>query len=78
MPHRWERYCDEEVAGRTLLILGAGDLARGVAVLGRALGMRIVAVTRSPEKKRPHAALFDEIHGVPELRRLLPLPMPSS
>jgi phosphoglycerate dehydrogenase-like enzyme len=71
--HRWERYCDEEVAGRTLLILGAGDLARGVAVLGRALGMRILAVTRSPEKKRPHAALFDEIHGVPELRRLLPL-----
>ena len=36
--HRWERYCDEEVAGRTLLTLGAGDLARGVAVIGRASG----------------------------------------
>ena len=53
--HRWERYCDEEVAGRILLILGAGDLARGVAQIGRALGMRIIAVTRSPEKPRPHA-----------------------
>ncbi len=71
--HRWERYCDEEVAGRTLLTIGAGDLARGVAVIGRALGMRIAAVTRSPEKKRPHAHLFDEIHGVSQLRRLLPL-----
>src|SRR5580704_14016562 len=70
--HRWERYCDEEVAGRTLLTVGAGDLARGVAVIGRALGMRIVAVTRSPEKQRPHAAVFDEIRGVAELRRLLP------
>ncbi len=70
--HRWERYCDEEVAGRTLLTIGAGDLARGVAVIGRALGMRVVAVTRSPGKKRPHAAVFDEIHGVAELRRLLP------
>ena len=70
--HRWVRYCDEEVAGRTLLTLGAGDLARGVAKVGRALGMRIVAVTRSPEKPRPYADLFDEIHGVPELRRLLP------
>jgi phosphoglycerate dehydrogenase-like enzyme len=71
--HRWERYCDEEVAGRTLLTIGAGDLARGVAVLGRAFGMRILAVTRSPEKKRPHAEMFEEIHGVNELRRLLPL-----
>jgi len=70
--HRWERYCDEEVAGRTMLTIGAGDLARGVAVIGRALGMRIVAVTRSPEKERPHADLFEEIHGVQQLRRLLP------
>ncbi|SED34575.1 Phosphoglycerate dehydrogenase [Rhizobiales bacterium GAS191] len=70
--HRWLRYCDEEVAGRTLLTIGAGDLARGVAVLGRALGMRIIAVTRSPDKDRPHAHVFDEIHGVSQLRRLLP------
>lgn len=71
--HRWERYCDEEVAGRTLLTIGAGDLARAVAVVGRALGMRIVAVTRSPEKLREHKHVFDEIHGVAELHRLLPL-----
>jgi phosphoglycerate dehydrogenase-like enzyme len=71
--HRWERYCDEEVAGRTLLTIGAGDLARGVAVIGRALGMRVIAITRSPEKKRPHADLFDEIRGVSDLRRFLAL-----
>ena len=71
--HRWDRYCDQEVAGRTLLTLGAGDLARAVAVVGRALGMRIIAVTRNPEKPREHRHLFDEIHGVPELGRLLPL-----
>lgn len=71
--HRWERYCDEEVAGRTLLTIGAGDLARGVAVIGRALGMRVIAVTRSPEKPREHSHVFDEIHGVSALGRLLPL-----
>jgi phosphoglycerate dehydrogenase-like enzyme len=71
--HRWERYCDEEVAGRTLLTIGAGDLARAVAVVGRALGMRVIAVTRSPEKPRGHAHVFDGIHGVRELHRLLPL-----
>jgi phosphoglycerate dehydrogenase-like enzyme len=71
--HRWQRYCDEAVAGRTLLTIGAGDLAGGVATIGRVLGMRIVAVTRSPEKQRQHAPLFDEIHGVQRLRHLLPL-----
>ena len=69
--HRWVRYCDEEVARRTLVVIGAGDLARGVARIGRALDMRIVAVTRSPQKPRPHAALFDEIHGVAALRSVL-------
>ena len=70
--HRWERYCDEEVAGRTLLTIGAGDLARGVAVVGRALGMRVVAVTRRPDLPRAHADVFDEIFGVSALRGLLP------
>lgn len=71
--HRWERYCDEEIAGRTLLTIGAGDLARGVAVIGRALGMRVIAVTRSPEKPREHRHVFDEIYGASALGRLLPL-----
>jgi phosphoglycerate dehydrogenase-like enzyme len=63
--HRWTRYCGEEVAGRTIVVIGAGDLARGVAKLARALDMRIVAVAREPAKDRAHGALFDEIvpHG---------------
>ena len=59
--HRWTRYCAEEVAGRTLVILGAGDLARGAARLAKAFDMHVVAVARDPAKARDHAALFDEI-----------------
>ncbi len=59
--HRWTRYCGEEVAGRTIAVIGAGDLARGVAKLARALDMRVVAVAREPAKSRAHGALFDEI-----------------
>jgi phosphoglycerate dehydrogenase-like enzyme len=59
--HRWTRYCGEEVAGRTIVIIGAGDLARGVARLARALDMRVVAVARDPAKSRAHGTLFDEI-----------------
>jgi phosphoglycerate dehydrogenase-like enzyme len=58
--HRWTRYCGEEVAGRTLVVIGAGDLARGVARVGQALGLRIIAVARDPAKPRP-AGLFDEV-----------------
>jgi phosphoglycerate dehydrogenase-like enzyme len=59
--HRWTRYCAEEIAGRTLVILGAGDLARGCARIAKALDMRVVAVARDPAKTRAHASLFDEV-----------------
>ncbi len=59
--HRWTRACVAEVAGKTLVILGAGDLARGCARIARALDMRVLAVTRDPARDRSHAALFDAV-----------------
>ena len=59
--HRWVRYCGEEVAGRTLVIVGAGDLARGCAKLARAFDMRIIAIGRDAGKARAHNDLFDEV-----------------
>jgi len=69
--HRWTRYCGEEVAGRRLLIIGAGDLARGVAQRGRAFEMAVVAVARDPARRRAHHALFDEIVGPEQLHSAL-------
>ncbi|MFC0409670.1 D-2-hydroxyacid dehydrogenase [Roseomonas elaeocarpi] len=69
---RWVRYCGEDVAGRTLLIIGAGDLARGCARIGRALDMRVVALARRPERERAHAALFNRVAPISELHALLP------
>jgi hypothetical protein len=59
--HRWTRGCATEIAGRTLVILGAGDLARGCARLARALDMQVVAIARDPARTRAHADLFDEV-----------------
>ncbi len=42
--HRWERYCGDELAGKTLGILGAGQVGRHVAAAARFFGMRVVAV----------------------------------
>jgi phosphoglycerate dehydrogenase-like enzyme len=41
--HRWERYCGEELAGKTLGILGAGRVGRAVAAAARFFDMRVIA-----------------------------------
>jgi phosphoglycerate dehydrogenase-like enzyme len=68
--HRWTRYCGEEVASRTIVTIGAGDLARGVARIGQALGMRVIAVARDPSKSRPDG-LFDEVMPTSRLHAAL-------
>ena len=69
--HRWERYCNKAVAGRTLAIVGAGDLARGCARLAKAFDMQVVAVTRDPARSREHGALFDAVRPIGELHAVL-------
>lgn len=69
--HSWVRYCGEEVAGRTLVIIGAGDLARGCARLARAFDMRVIAIGRDPGKPRAHNDLFDEVRPLPGLHAAL-------
>jgi phosphoglycerate dehydrogenase-like enzyme len=58
---RWTRYCGEEVAGRRIVIVGAGDLARGIAQRARAFEMHVTAIGRTAGKGRSHDGLFDEI-----------------
>lgn len=69
--HRWTRYCGEAVAGRRLVLVGAGDLARGCANLARAFGLHTIAVTNNPARPREHGALFDEIVPVSALHTTL-------
>ncbi len=65
--HRWTRQCVEEVAGRHVVIVGGGDLARGIAHRARAFEISTVAIARSATKERPHNALFDAVRPVTEL-----------
>jgi glyoxylate/hydroxypyruvate reductase A len=57
----------ERLGGKTLAIVGLGDIGRMVARTARALGMRIIGVTRSG---RPVAGV-DRVHPRRELRRAL-------
>jgi phosphoglycerate dehydrogenase-like enzyme len=69
--YRWTRYCGEGVAGRRLVVIGAGDLARGLAERARAFGMTTVAVARDTAKTRTHDGLFDEIRPRGDLHAVL-------
>jgi phosphoglycerate dehydrogenase-like enzyme len=71
--HRWERYCGDGVAGRTLVTIGAGDLARGCARLAQGFDMRVIALAREPAKERAHNALFNEVRPITDLHATLPL-----
>ncbi len=69
--HSWIRMCGEEVAGRRMVIIGAGDLARGCARLARAFEMSVVAVARDPAKVRAHNDLFDAVVPVARMHAAL-------
>lgn len=70
---RWERFCGDDLAGRTMLLIGAGDLARGCARVARALDMQVIAVARDPGRGRAHDALFDTVMHPGELHVALGL-----
>ena len=56
----WEPFDIVEVAGQTVGILGYGDIGRAVATRARAMGMRVLAVTRRGPSGTPDP-LADEI-----------------
>ncbi len=49
--HRWARYCGEELEGKTLAIVGVGEVGRRIIQIGRAFNMRLTALARPGSKR---------------------------
>jgi len=64
----WKPVFTGSPRGRTLLIVGLGDMGGAMAKAGRALGMRVLGIRRTPKPHR-HA---EKVHGLKDLHRLLP------
>ena len=45
--HRWQRYCGESLTGKTVAIIGAGEVGHRVAERCKDFGMRVAAMSRS-------------------------------
>jgi phosphoglycerate dehydrogenase-like enzyme len=58
-----------ELAGKSMLLLGVGEIGARTARLAAALDMKVIGVRRDPTRSEPGVA---EMHGVDALPRLLP------
>jgi glyoxylate/hydroxypyruvate reductase A len=61
---RWERYCGEELTGKTLAIVGIGRVGQEVARHGKRMDMRVTGMRRSDAAVPDVDKLFDraELH----------------
>jgi phosphoglycerate dehydrogenase-like enzyme len=65
---RWEQPFNTGIAGKTLLILGVGNVGGGAARWAKRFGLTVLGIRRSG-KRHPHV---DEMHRPSVLHRLLP------
>lgn len=65
---RWDRRFATTLAGKTVLIVGVGNMGGAAAGIARRLGLRVLGVRRNG---RPHRAV-DEMHAPGDLPELLP------
>jgi phosphoglycerate dehydrogenase-like enzyme len=68
---RFERLCSDELAGKTLAIIGVGEVGTRVARVGRAFGMRVIGSTRNATPEQAAARGLDAIYPPARLREML-------
>jgi phosphoglycerate dehydrogenase-like enzyme len=67
---RWEQFDIEEVHGRTLGVVGYGELGRAAAERAHAMGMRIIALRRRPELSKDDP-IVDKFFSIEDRARLM-------
>ncbi len=60
--HNWEKYSVEEIRGKSLGIIGYGDIGRACATLAKAYGMKVIGQRRNPSMS-DNDPLLDTVYG---------------
>ena len=67
---KWERFFPDELAGKTLGVVGLGNIGEEVARIAKAFRMRVVATRRSVTKRESGVEGVDEIYPLAQLPAL--------
>ena len=67
----WNRFSGDELAGKTMAIIGPGRIGREIARIARAFGMRAVALARDADPARAEALGVDRVYGRLNLLEML-------
>jgi phosphoglycerate dehydrogenase-like enzyme len=67
----WNRFSSDELAGKTMAIIGPGRIGREIARIGRAFRMRVVALARDADPARADSLGVDRVFARPELHSML-------
>jgi phosphoglycerate dehydrogenase-like enzyme len=67
--HEWKQIFTTPVAGKTVVVVGFGDLGQGAGRAAKKLGAKVLAVTRSGKAARP----ADRAYPTKDIDRVLPL-----
>ena len=59
--HRWQRYCGESLIGKTVAIIGAGEVGHRVAERCKDFGMRVAAMSRSLTEEEGAIRGYDRV-----------------
>lgn len=68
---RWERRSATDLEGRTLAIVGVGNIGMEVARLAQAFRMRVIGIKRNTAGVDPASLYLDELYGPEQLHDLL-------
>jgi len=66
----WDRFQVAEVKGKTMGIVGYGNIGLGCAKLAKAFGMKVIALRKTPSQSN-HDRFIDEAVGADQLNELL-------
>ncbi len=69
--HHWEQFAVKNVRGVTLGLVGLGGVGREIARLARAVGVRVVAIRRSPRQGGTEVSDVEAMYSTDRLRELL-------
>lgn len=69
--HRWEKFCGDELDGKTIAIVGPGRIGQQIARNARSFGMTVWAMGRNNEPARAAQLGVDRLFARDELRKML-------